>query len=86
MNCEHCGQPMISVFCEDCDGHGYWWRPDGFDGWRAVPCGYCEETGHRWHCVNRDCPGIVWYPLSRADSAILRTVIGGIERDEASKK
>ena len=81
--CEHCQQPMIHVFCIDCDGQGFRWRPDGFDGWRAIPCGHCDETGKRWHCVNTACLGIVWYPLSRADSATLRGVIQSIEREEA---
>ena len=89
MNCPHCQQPMIHVHCEDCDARGYWWRPDGFDGWRAIPCGHCAETGHRWHCTNtartRHAPassGIVWYPLSSADSAVLRMVIASVEREE----
>ena len=81
MHCEHCGEQMLHVFCEECDGRGYWWRPDGFDGWRAIPCGHCEETGKCWHCANRDCPGVVWYPLSARDQGLLRTAQQGVMED-----
>lgn len=69
--CEHCQQPMLHVpWCDDCDGAGGFWR--GGDVW--FPCRYCQGTGETDRCTNTECSGIVWYPLSRDDSQMLRMV------------
>lgn len=71
--CQHCQQPMLSHKCDQCFGTGYLWARDEV-GHVPVDCPTCGGCGEEHHCTNTDCPGIVWYPLSRAESATLRLV------------
>ena len=66
--CPHCGQPMLLIPCDDCDGFGGWWEPAPEpDGWRWHVCPDCHDTGRRWKCLDfMRCPGTRWYPLVSA--------------------
>lgn len=80
--CKHCQQPMLTVTCDTCDGQGGWWSDAPHD-FRWNECPTCHGDRSRVHCVNTECPGKKWYPLSSSDSAIYRMVVRSIERDEA---
>jgi len=75
--CDGCGQPMLHVLCEDCDGAGGFWR--GGDIW--FPCRYCDGTGETDRCTNTHCTSIVWYPLSGSDAASLGVARAKIGED-----
>lgn len=72
MNCENCGQPMVTFSCLDCDACGWWY---GRDEWGMLPtaeCATCCGTGEVQNCVNRDCSSPQWYPAGAREQAILR--------------
>lgn len=64
--CEHCGQELEYIECDQCGGEGYfdwetlqfddplWYDPDDTER-----CGQCDGKGG-WHwCTNQACPGKV---------------------------
>jgi len=79
-SCEYCGQSMLHHQCDECAGVGYYWARDEV-GHTPIECSTCHGSGEEYHCTNTRCPGIVWYPLSSSDAAILRMVKTKIGED-----
>ena len=77
--CEHCGQPMLLIPCDDCDGFGGWWEPAPEpEGWRWHVCATCHDTGQRWKCLDfMTCPGTRWYPLDARCAGMLAAAKDG---------
>ena len=73
-HCKHCQQPILRVRCDACDGYGGGWVDTGGwdDHWQR--CCTCEGGGMVDWCANLDCPGKRWYPLSRYERAIVKTL------------
>ena len=85
--CEHCGQPLMQVTCDDCDGFGGWWEPAPEpDGWRWRVCGTCQDSetpGQRWKCSDfMACPGTRWYPLDARCAGIVGMLAAAKEGNE----
>lgn len=71
--CQHCQQPLLDVACDGCCGAGYLWARDEV-GDTPIDCWECHGEGRVYPCTNTECPGLVWYPLSRDDNQVLRMV------------